>query len=815
MAQSCSSSTWQRLSGCRIEENVCYKQSEDCCWGVALSEGVTTGRHLWGLKVAGRTGRMSVGVGLQCDEILSTTGGWATNSCEGKVWYYTSTGGLRVGPKTLCDTAVRYGEGDIILMDLDLDRRELRFARGKRAETNNSSNLSASSRSSGKEFQYSIEQLPPVKIDCCETQGDTSFHIGVSMFFEGACCELLKIKNPDAMNMDALKDTWAEYAWTNLPLFKLAASTVDAPVEGPPVPRLSLNVVRDGSGTASGLSKGAGSGMSKDGALSGGREQRDLNEGRLPSPDPHGPLSSRSISFITSPGRHTSSGSTSPGRPSHLSNFGLTSARPSPRPSGSSTLGGGSLARTPRGYVSGPSPQITPRAQASPRLQPSPRGLLSPRAQGASNPSPRLFSPRTPRGAMQPSPRKPEALAATLTLQQHREMETMSKRLEVYETMLNRYLAENNRLRQQLESSKSQPCDPSCEYSNLEHDHGRGESLTSSQTDLDNNESGSGSLQQEENSSGVGSVEEQGQNADSRYEADDENYPVSNHHSAGIAKDDDSQERESAKGETMHSENVAASEVTGELSGMWEVDPAALVRVKCIGRGICGAVWEGKWRHARVAIKDLDISGPEHFQNDYMREMLQAFRCEVSRLCRLRHPNILAFYGAVTKAPKLCIITELMDYDLRHFLRHHGKSANLVKRLEIALGAINGLLYLHSQNPPVVHRDVKPENLLLCQDDEIVKVCDFGLARDKQGAYLQTIHQGGTLNYIAPEVHRGAHVDERCDVYSFAVVLWELLSLSEPYKDKPVQSIPGIVGWGGERPSIDCMSTQLSQEVVP
>ena len=43
------------------------------------------------------------------------------------------------------------------------------------------------------------------------------------------------------------------------------------------------------------------------------------------------------------------------------------------------------------------------------------------------------------------------------------------------------------------------------------------------------------------------------------------------------------------------------------------------------------------------------------------------------------------------------------------------------------------------------------------------QVCDFGLARDKQGAYLQTIHQGGTLNYIAPEVHRGADVDERCD----------------------------------------------------
>ncbi|EKX46970.1 hypothetical protein GUITHDRAFT_58972, partial [Guillardia theta CCMP2712] len=244
-----------------------------------------------------------------------------------------------------------------------------------------------------------------------------------------------------------------------------------------------------------------------------------------------------------------------------------------------------------------------------------------------------------------------------------------------------------------------------------------------------------------------------------------------------------------------------------------EVDPAELKRMKCIGRGICGAVWEGKWQHARVAIKDLDITGSEDFQNEYMREMLQAFRCEVSRLCRLRHPNILAFYGAVTKAPKLCIITEVSHRSIFVCLYLGGKDANLIKRLDIALGAMNGLLYLHSQNPPVVHRDVKPENLLLCQDDEIVKVCDFGLARDKQGAYLQTIHQGGTLNYIAPEVHRGADVDESCDVYSFAIVLWELLSLSEPYKDKPAQSIPGIVGWGGERPSVGCLSERLSQEV--
>jgi eukaryotic-like serine/threonine-protein kinase len=140
------------------------------------------------------------------------------------------------------------------------------------------------------------------------------------------------------------------------------------------------------------------------------------------------------------------------------------------------------------------------------------------------------------------------------------------------------------------------------------------------------------------------------------------------------------------------------------------------------------------------------------------------------------------------------MVLELMERDMRSFLRTDARTASLQSRVSLGLGALSGILYLHSQVPPVVHRDIKPENLLLSHGDSRVKVCDLGLARNKHGVFLQTVHHGGTLSYVAPEVHRGSDVDERCDMYALAVVLWELVTLGVPFADKPPQSIPGIVG---------------------
>ncbi|KAJ1495915.1 kinase-like domain-containing protein, partial [Baffinella frigidus] len=87
--------------------------------------------------------------------------------------------------------------------------------------------------------------------------------------------------------------------------------------------------------------------------------------------------------------------------------------------------------------------------------------------------------------------------------------------------------------------------------------------------------------------------------------------------------------------------------------------------------------------------------------------------------------------------------------------------------------------------PPVIHRDVKPENLLLAAGDVsrpgAVKLCDFGLARTRDSEVLNMTTAAGTLSFIAPEVHRGEGVDEKCDVYALAILTWELASLQRPF----------------------------------
>ncbi len=118
----------------------------------------------------------------------------------------------------------------------------------------------------------------------------------------------------------------------------------------------------------------------------------------------------------------------------------------------------------------------------------------------------------------------------------------------------------------------------------------------------------------------------------------------------------------------------------------------------------------------------------------------------------------------MTDGESLEMVTELMDGDLRGYLRGAARTDPLYRRVQLLREAAAGLLYLHSQQ--VVHRDIKPENFLLqgLEEKAVVKVCDFGLSRIKDASHVKTARTGGTLLYIAPEVHRGEPFDERSDV---------------------------------------------------
>lgn len=186
-----------------------------------------------------------------------------------------------------------------------------------------------------------------------------------------------------------------------------------------------------------------------------------------------------------------------------------------------------------------------------------------------------------------------------------------------------------------------------------------------------------------------------------------------------------------------------------------------------IGSGTFGTVHTGTLHglHKKVAVKVL--SG-----NVLSGRQLETFKREVWTLANISHPAILRLLG-VTLTPPYCIITEL----LRSSLFDRLKYLNPTQRSIIASRVASGMVQIHSAR--IIHRDLKSANILLDEDD-LPRICDFGLVGFKRSGTRTGFV--GTAQWMAPEVLRShPFYDEKVDVYSFAVVLWELLMQEVPF----------------------------------
>ena len=146
---------------------------------------------------------------------------------------------------------------------------------------------------------------------------------------------------------------------------------------------------------------------------------------------------------------------------------------------------------------------------------------------------------------------------------------------------------------------------------------------------------------------------------------------------------------------------------------------------------------------------------------------------------RLRHPNIAQFLGACTCPPDLCIVLEYLTrgsvFDLLH--SRFQVTWDMVKR--IAIDTALAMNYLHLCKPPIIHRDLKSANLLL-SEDWTVKLSDFGLSRAMENQLHLT--RVGTTGWTAPEVLSNQKYTTKADVFSFGVLLWELVTRRVPYE---------------------------------
>jgi len=207
-----------------------------------------------------------------------------------------------------------------------------------------------------------------------------------------------------------------------------------------------------------------------------------------------------------------------------------------------------------------------------------------------------------------------------------------------------------------------------------------------------------------------------------------------------------------------------------------------------LGRGAMGVVYRAMDPviGRTVAVKTIRLS--EEGTGLTRSELLARFQTEARAAGLLTHPNIVVVYDAGEENGLYFITMELVEGKSLQALLDGGHAFPVPRVIRILEQTCSALQFAHERN--IVHRDVKPANLMLTTDDT-VKVTDFGTAKILQfGSVQQTAHVMGTPSYMSPEQVKGRPVDGRSDIFSIGVMLYEMLTGEKPF---PGQSITTVI----------------------
>ncbi|PRP84531.1 hypothetical protein PROFUN_05866 [Planoprotostelium fungivorum] len=213
--------------------------------------------------------------------------------------------------------------------------------------------------------------------------------------------------------------------------------------------------------------------------------------------------------------------------------------------------------------------------------------------------------------------------------------------------------------------------------------------------------------------------------------------------------------------------------------------------IQMIGSGAFGVVYKAKWRETQVAVKQIRAEYVTQTQvEDFLREarIFEGLKA---------HPNIVMFIGMTFPPQPLSIVTEYCaGGSLYPYLRRKSCSMEEKRKLmsEIALG----MLHLHKEK--VIHRDLAVRNILLSKHCE-AKVADFGLSRtqDNTDEVGQTVSTIGPTKWMSPEAITSRQYSTKSDVFSFGVVMWEIIQVRDPWPQYDVLSTAVAVTTRGER----------------
>ncbi len=193
-----------------------------------------------------------------------------------------------------------------------------------------------------------------------------------------------------------------------------------------------------------------------------------------------------------------------------------------------------------------------------------------------------------------------------------------------------------------------------------------------------------------------------------------------------------------------------------------------------LGHGAMGVVYRARDPiiNRLVALKTITAAGVDD------RNMLERFYREAQSAGGLQHPNIVTIYDMGDEGGVPYIAMELIEGENLEQLISRRTPIPLSLKIVYATQACSAFDYAHKRG--IVHRDIKPGNIMVNKDGT-VKVVDFGIARVLETSKTQTGMLIGTFAYMSPEQYHGEHADERSDIWSFGVLLYELLCLQRPF----------------------------------
>ncbi|EDW28169.1 GL27129 [Drosophila persimilis] len=234
-----------------------------------------------------------------------------------------------------------------------------------------------------------------------------------------------------------------------------------------------------------------------------------------------------------------------------------------------------------------------------------------------------------------------------------------------------------------------------------------------------------------------------------------------------------------------------------------KVDFSELQISQRIGRGGFGAVYRGWCRDQKIAVKRFYEAISKNIER------------EITQLSRVAHENIVKLFGMATYQDETYLLMEYVEGGSLHdfFYGTVRREYSVQEALRWALQCAEAVAYLHAMTPrPMLHRDIKPHNMLLTGIPGRLKICDFGTVTDMQ-SYMSNAR--GTAAYMAPEVILGKRYTDKCDVYSWAVMLWELMSRRPPFShmENPNFIAVMLATGCGEHPDMDAVRSDCPQTI--